>query len=375
MRASVNERPPKGLNWILILFLLGNLLNSFGLILAYLATHISPNSFTYLSYFGLAYPIWLTIALLFIIFWIFFRPKLIWISIFSILIGFNHLRNFFAFTFVKTELVDSFQVVSYNVHIFNLYDLENRERKRDEIFSFLKAEDANIYCFQEFYHQEGNRNFVTKDSLIDLLETPYYHERYTHELTNKRYFGVATFSKFPIISKGEIPFDNDPNNFCIYSDLVKGEDTIRVFNAHIGSIRLQDDDYRFFDETVGDDQYRNNEVGQRILMRLKVAYEKRAIQAEKVATAITESPYPVVLCGDLNDTPVSYCYRQFSSLLNDAFVQSGNGIGKTYIGVVPSNRIDYIFYSDAFKSANFETHALDCSDHRPITCELGKEDL
>ena len=186
---------------------------------------------------------------------------------------------------------------------------------------------------------------------------------------------MATFSKFPIISKGEIPFDNDPNNFCIYSDLVKGEDTIRVFNAHIGSIRLQDDDYRFFDESIGDDQYRNNEVGQRILMRLKVAYEKRAIQAEKVANALQDSPYPVVLCGDLNDTPVSYCYRQFNSILKDAFVQSGNGIGKTYIGVVPSNRIDYIFYSDDFKSAHFETHALDCSYHRPITCELGKVDL
>ena len=126
MRASGDERPRKRLNWILILFLLGNLLNSFGFILAYLSTHISPNSFPYLSYFGLAYPIWLTIALLFIIFWIFFRQKLMWISILTILIGFNHLRHFFAFTIVNTELVDSFQVVSYNVHIFNLYDLENR---------------------------------------------------------------------------------------------------------------------------------------------------------------------------------------------------------------------------------------------------------
>ena len=71
-----------------------------------------------------------------------------WISILTILIGFNHLRHFFAFTIVNTELVDSFQVVSYNVHIFNLYDLENRERKRDEIFSFLKTKDADIYCFQ-----------------------------------------------------------------------------------------------------------------------------------------------------------------------------------------------------------------------------------
>lgn len=372
MKANADQLPRKKLHWILRVLLFANLLNSCVLIFAYLATHIAPTRFAYLAFFGLSYPIWLSIALLFILFWIFFRPRLVWISILTIVLGFNHFRHFFAFNLSDTILKDKLEIVSYNVHIFNLYDKINRERKRNEIFDFLKAEDADLYCFQEFYHQEGHSNFVTKDSLIDLLETPYYQERYTHELTDKRYFGVATFSKHPIIFRGEIPFENDPNNFCIYSDIVRGEDTIRVFNAHLGSIRLQDDDYRFFDESVEDDQYHNNEIGQRILLRLKVAYEKRAVQAQQVAAEIEKSPYPVILCGDLNDTPVSYCYRQFNRLLTDAFVASGNGIGKTYIGVVPSNRIDYIFYSDDFESNNFQTHALDCSDHRPITCEIGK---
>ena len=79
----------------------------------------------------------------------------------------------------------------------------------------------------------------------------------------------------------------------------------------------------------------------------------------------------VILCGDLNDTPVSYCYRQFNSLLDDAFIASGNGIGTTYIGEIPSNRIDYIFYSPALGSANFTTHEVDYSDHKPISCEVG----
>ena len=370
MKANAEEKSKMGL--ALKLFLWTNILNSFALILAYLCTHISPNSFAYFSYFGLAYPIWLGIALLFIVFWFFFRRKLVWISILTILLGFNHLRHFFTVNFSDPLLKQKIEVLSYNVHIFNLYDLENRLANRNAIFDFLKAEDAGIYCFQEFYHQDGSANFVTKDSMVKLLNTPYYHERYTHELTNKRYFGVATFSKYPIINKGEIPFENDPNNFCIYSDLVTVIDTIRVFNAHIGSIRLQDDDYRFFNEDTAEDLYHNNEVGQRILKRLKIGFEKRAVQAEKTAAEIEKSPYPVILCGDFNDTPVSYCYRQFNRLLNDAFVTSGNGVGTTYIGEVPSNRIDYIFYSDKFESAGFTTHDVDYSDHKPISCAIGR---
>lgn len=370
MKANENK---KRTGFILKLFLWINILNSVALLFAYLGTHISPNTFIYFSFFGLTYPVWLTIAVCFIPFWFIFKRKWIFISIVTIAIGFNHLRHFYALGLGSGSPEQVVKVLSYNVKIFNLYDLENREQSRNEIFSFLKQEDAGIYCFQEFFHQKGSTNFVTKDSLVKLLETPYYHERYTHELTHKRYFGVATFSKFPIINEGEIPFDNDPNNFCIYSDIVVPFDTIRVFNAHIGSIRFQDDDYRFFDESAPDDYYHSNEAGQRILKRLKIGFEKRALQAEKVAEEVSKSPYPVVLCGDLNDTPVSYCYRQFNQLLQDAFVASGSGVGTTYIGAIPSNRIDYIFYSNSFESQNFQTHDIHHSDHKPISCEIGKE--
>lgn len=355
--------------WLRLMLVL-NVLGALALLAAYIGTHINPTKFVYFAFFGLTYPIWLLMALFFILFWLFFRKRLIWISILSLAIGFNHFRHFMTFNLSQDSLERPLKVLSYNVRIFSLYNLENRKENRNQIFDFLKQEDAGIYCFQEFYHQES-KGFVTKDSLILLLNTPYYQERYTHELSNQRYFGVATFSKYPIIHKGEIAFENDANNFCIYSDIVRGKDTLRVFNAHIGSIRLQDDDYRFFDPTAPDDLYHNNETGQRILRRLKVGFEKRTVQAIKVAEYIAASPYPVVLCGDMNDTPVSFCYRQFNRLLSDAFVTAGNGVGTTYIGKVPSNRIDYIFYSESLKAANFQTHDINCSDHRPVSTEIG----
>ena len=301
--------------------------------------------------------------------WFFFRWKLIAISLLTLLIGFNHLRHFYAVSWFQHHLQHPVKVLSYNVHVFDLYNLSNREKNRNEIFDFLAEQDADILCFQEFYHQE-DPSFVTKDSMIKLLDTPNYQERYTHEMSGKKYFGLATFSKFPIVNKGEIPFDNDPNNFCIYSDVLVGLDTVRVFNAHIGSIRFQSDDYEFFGDDNGPVSGKKKEAGQRIIQRLKGAFEKRAVQAETVAAEIERSPYSVILCGDLNDTPVSYCYRQFNRLLNDAFVESGNGIGQTYIGEVPSNRIDYIFYDDHFKSADFMTHQVQYSDHKPVSCML-----
>jgi endonuclease/exonuclease/phosphatase family metal-dependent hydrolase len=261
--------------------------------------------------------------------------------------------------------------MSFNVHVFDLYNPDGRIENRDKIFDFLKEQSPDVICFQEFFHQDEPTTFKTKELMIPLLEMPNYQERYTHALANNRYFGVATFSKYPIVGEGEIPFENDDNNYCIYTDVLKGNDTIRVFNAHIGSIRLQNDDYEFFgDEERPSGYIEDKAAGQRILGRLKNAFEKRAIQVEIVAEQIAASPYPVVYCGDMNDTPVSYSYRQINSLLHDGFVACGNGVGQTYIGKVPSNRIDYIFFDEQFKSANFTTHQVNLSDHKPLSIEL-----
>jgi len=368
MKASGNKG---SLHWGLKILVWINILNSLLLLGAYLNTHVSPNSISYLSYLGLAYPIWLTIALISILFWVFVRRKYALISLITLLIGWNHLRHFFVITVFQPTIEQPIKVVSFNVHVFDMYDLENRIQNRDDIISFLKDESPDIMCFQEFYHENNSVDISTRDTLISALATENYYEGYTHDLANERYFGLAIITKYPIIRAGEIKFDNDPNNNCIYTDLVIETDTVRVFNAHLGSIRLQSDDYEFFGDNDGPNGYTDQEAGQRILKRLKDAFEKRAIQAELVAAEIDRSPYPVIFCGDLNDTPVSYCYRQFSSLLYDAFVGSGNGIGQTYIGKVPSNRIDYIFHDENFESANFTTHQVELSDHKPISTEIG----
>lgn len=346
-----------------------NYLVAFLLIGSYIATHISPESLPYLAFLGLGYPVLLLLAILFVLLWFFKRKKLMLISVVAIALGFSHLRHFIGITFWQADLSEPVKVMSYNVRIFDFFNLEGRIENRNRIFDFLKGENPDIICFQEFFHQERSSDFETRDSLIELLEFPYLHEHYTHNMALSRYFGLATFSKYPIISKGEISFENDDNNYCIYSDIVIRQDTIRVFNGHIGSIRFQNDDYDFFGEE-GRGRYIDRDAGQQILSRLKLAFEKRAVQARRICEFVEASPYPVVLCMDMNDTPVSYAYRRFSRLLTDAFVRSGNGLGNTYVGKMPSNRIDYIFHADELRSANFVTHDVEYSDHRPVSCEI-----
>ena len=86
---------------------------------------------------------------------------------------------------------------------------------------------------------------------------------------------------------------------------------------------------------------------------------------------VKKSPYKTILCGDFNDTPVSYCYNRIENELIDAFIESSSGIGSTYIGKFPFNRIDYIFYSNKLQSKEFKTHNIKYSDHKPISCYIG----
>jgi endonuclease/exonuclease/phosphatase family metal-dependent hydrolase len=109
-----------------------------------------------------------------------------------------------------------------------------------------------------------------------------------------------------------------------------------------------------------------------MLDKLRFAYPKRAEQAKKVVEHMEQSPYEVIICGDFNDTPLSYVYNTFYSRFTDAFKNSSSGIGITYAGKVPAGRIDYIFHSKKLHSAQFKIHQKVHSDHKAIECIIWK---
>ena len=344
------------------------------LVCSYLATWINPETFWPPAFFGLSYPLWFLSNALFAIWWLYRRKrKRFLLPLLVILLGFNHHTDYFQINLSgSADHEDKAQVkiLSYNVRLFDYYNFKGNKETRNQIFDVLEREDADIICFQEFYHTDREGHFTTRDSLLQFLRPKNVHEKYTHHMRGQQYFGVVTLSAWPVVNRGSIPFENDPNNFCIYTDLKINEDTIRVYNAHLASIRFDHHDYAFVNDLRQGQGSDVSTRSRRIASRLRLAFWKRATQTRLILDHVTTSPFPVVVCGDFNDTPVSYCYRQFASKLEDAFTESGNGIGATYIGDFPSFRIDYIFHDDALHSYDFKVLPEELSDHHGITCTL-----
>ena len=83
--------------------------------------------------------------------------------------------------------------------------------------------------------------------------------------------------------------------------------------------------------------------------------------------SLADCPYPLIMCGDFNDTPLSYAYKKISNDLKDAFVYAGYGLGNTYSGNLPPVRIDFILHSPSFNSHEFKVHGILLSDHYPVS--------
>lgn len=353
-----------------------------GLLLAYLSPFVHPNTLKILPFFGLAYPVILIFAIFALVIWTLAKSRWAILTLIVLLIGGKLHFRMIAVGSNEDELPAQnrvLNVMSYNVRLFDLYTAETDQKyeKRNAIFNYIQTENPDIICFQEFYHQDKPTSFSTRDSLIQLLEIKDYHERYAHKLRGRQNFGVAILSKYPMIAKGDVMFSTQGDmdfNYCVFVDIIKNTDTFRIYNVHLQSIKLQQDDYSVFAEGATGTTEKKSTI--RLLIdKLRIAYPKRAEQARTVVEHIKTSPYPTIVCGDFNDTPMSYAYNQFNRVLTDAFRNCASGIGSTYVGKVPAGRIDYIFHSENLRSSHFVIQKEAFSDHRAISCKIFKDTL
>jgi len=355
-----------------------NLLAVMALLFAYAASYISPARYWFFAFFGLAYPYLLLLNLFFVLVWFLFWKRFIWISIIVILMGFNHILSIIQFRKPSSQNVPagSIKIMSYNVH--SLYEIPKsnekgkaKERMLSKVTDFLVQQNPDILCIQEFFlRSEDSLKVLQK--FTGRIHTHYYSIKNYMEMKDKRkIFAIATFSRYPITGMGHLQ-TNDHKIFAIYTDLVMGKDTIRVYNIHLKSIRFGKDDYSFYAQLTDQikDPYENIDLSQGVFMivsKLKKAFVIRANQVDVLKKNIIHSPYPVIICGDFNDTPASYTYHEMTSGFHDSFRKAGTGfLNSTYAGNFPSFRIDYILYDDAFTASNYSKNSINLSDHYPI---------
>jgi len=356
-----------------IIFIL-NILAVAGLGLSYLALFISPEFFWMFAFIGLAYPILLVTNILFLAFWLVVNWKRGLFSALMILLGISKISDLYQWRNVPEQSqIDTFnamdstiRVLSYNVRLFDLYNWSENKNTRNKIMELISKQQADILCFQEFFYEDTG-NFNTLDTLLQIQPATYVQIEHTATVKKVNHWGIATFSRYPILKKGLIEFKDSTDNISIYSDIIAYGDTFRVYNLHLESIRFRGEDYKALKTITGNEDNTNLDGPQKIIHRMRRAFIRRARQTDIISEHIANCPHPVIVCGDFNDTPNSYAYHQISKNLSDAFRTSGSGIGTTYIGMIPFLRIDYILYSpDVFESMYFKVIHKKLSDHYPV---------
>jgi endonuclease/exonuclease/phosphatase family metal-dependent hydrolase len=372
MPVSIFNFGVKNMSWRGKIFAYLTIVFNLLLFFSYLAFLSDPTKNSGIAFLGLAYPILVTINLILFFIWfikrdIFFFPTLI-----LLILGMYHHSRFLQINPKISEnnsYNEKIKVMSFNVRLFDLYNWTDNEEVKSKIVQLIKKQKPEIICFQEYFY-DNNKEFITREIILKELGFEHYHESFTDESNKNSLFGLATFSKFPIINKGSLAFKNDHSNHCMWSDIVCESDTIRVFNTHLGSIRFNNSDYKIIGGK-GSPLYSYQKIPkQDIFNRLKIGFSKRAQQITELVPYLKDSPFKRILCSDLNDTPISYAYNQLSNLFTDSFTKSGFGIGGTYIGKVPFLRIDYIWHDKDLDSFNFKTHQNQLSDHKAISVEI-----
>ena len=358
-----------------------NALSLVALVLTYVGGSVSPKTFWPLSFVAMGYPIILAITALFIVYWLFRRKWFVFLNIAFLVLRWDYVAATVQFNSEQQASTDSanIKVMTYNVRLFDYYNWSQNKNTRHWIYDFLFNQQPNILCFQEFYH-DNTGYFPTIDTLLEVNAIRHMHvENYTKKLNNKQMWGMATLSSYPIVGKGKIEFESTFGNLCIFTELKLNEDTIRVYNLHLQSVRIGEDQYRFLDQIMLNKSMSGISSKELfsdlklLIYRMAHAFIERGKQADLIANHMKNSPYPVILCGDFNDVPTSYSYQTLVQGMNDSFATSGSGFSSTYVRL-PFFRIDNIFYSDYFEANSHTVHQYELSDHFAVSTTLKKVD-
>ena len=361
--------------WLKITLLILNFIAAVALCGSYAAAYVSPITFWPLAFLGLAYPVVLLINLLFVLLWLVLWNKYIYLSLLTILAGIGNIKTMVPVRFgvEKPAMHAPLRVLTYNVH--SLYGNQPNNvlpEARSQVTDFLAAEKADIVCVQEFY-AIGEEYMKTLHKFSRSISLEYFfYKNYRDFWQKTKINAIATFSRYPVVNQGFFRLE-EKSTFGIFTDIAISGDTIRVYNLHLESIRLGNDDYSFYSNLTDPaaDEKNFSKGSRKLLWKLKKAFILRAREVGMLAAHMKYCPYPILICGDFNDTPSSYTYNTLSKGRSDAFVKAGNEwIGSTYAGRFPAFRIDYMLYDDFFKAVSYQKKEVNLSDHYPVISEF-----
>lgn len=344
------------------------------LILSGFAAKINPDYFWPFGLLGLAYPIIALLNIFFILSWILRKRFFFIFSLLGLVLTYPQLKAQLALPFLQEEVdeVSNLRVMSYNVRNFDLYNWSKNQSSRTSMMDSIQKYQPDVLMIQEYYTDQGK---FKNDEAIRQMGYRYHQKAIELVRKETNEWGVAIFSKYPIIESGEIIRQQQPspygfyNNRGVYADIVIEGRRIRMITVHLQSIYFSNEDYNSIQE-IKEETTQAYKKAIPIIKKLGRAFVQRGIQAAELKAFMEDSPYPVILAGDFNDTPGSYAYQHLAKGMNDAFLDKGQGLGATYNGKIPLLRIDYILSDQLFKTTDFKLIKNPNSDHFPIVADF-----
>ncbi len=349
---------------------------------------VSPLISSWAALIGLAFPVVFILTFLSFIYW---AVQLKWRSLFflaCLLLNLGQLSLYAQWNSPKPNKAmgeNTLKIISFNANLFGLYQDKlaspeistEKTAQFDSFFNIVNAQRPDIICLQEVYSKIGGLESLTK--FLQKQGNFLYAQTYT--LSNHRPYGMIILSKFPIVRWQPIRFDGKTGNMAMWVELTflspdkkHRNAKIRLYNVHLQSFRFAQKDY-----DVMRKQSEKKEIdidgSKGILTRLRMGYTERAKQVAFITKSMVDCTSPKIVCGDFNDVPVSYSYRQLSSGMKDAFIESGKGIETTYKGAFPSFRIDYILFENPIQGLQYLSFEEVPSDHKLLMATLSTQQV
>lgn len=364
------------------IFIMANILAGVLFLLGSYSYLFSPAYFWLVGLLNLTAFYFLLVLVAFIVFWLFVKPRRALISVVAILFAYKPINNILPFRFSpaqeKVKPAGTIRVMTWNVAQFNVLDDKKHPEVKKRMVDIINEYQPDIACFQEMVAEDSTiKDHGHMDEFLKKLNYPDYFYSYNvkEDFWGYAHFGIIIFSKYPIVNKRTVSFyPHDYNSIFQYIDVVKGDDTIRVFNIHLQTLRFSRSNLKYIEEpTIGEEK--TIKESKNILAKFKRGFLRRQVQADRIRAELEKSPYPVILSGDFNDLPNSYAYHTIGGAMKNSFVEKGTGLGRTFSGISPILRIDNIFVDNRFEVKQFIRIPKKMSDHFPIFADvqLGKK--
>ena len=359
-----------------LLFIIFNGITAILFLLACLAPYLNPVKWWFISLIGLGFAFIIVTLVAFIFFWLVFKPKFVLISLIPLLIGWKSISVFFAFhtpnKFDYSKQKNSLRVVHWNVARFTEWKRNNNKgsQVRLKMMDLLKGQEADVLCLQEFFTSTDSIYYNNLKYVMKEIGYPYYYFSWDDD-GYKQWVGSIIFSKLPFLDTGMIRYPKPSlPEALIYADIKWNKDTIRIYTTHLQSVQFRKKDFERIDHIKNTDDGMI-ENSRNIFSKLKKGVMYRSKQVEVAKKKISSSPHPYIFTGDFNDVPNSYTYFTIrDDDLQDAFLQTGFGVGRTFSYIAPTLRIDYIFTTKDFTINQFNRVIKDYSDHYMLVTDL-----